>query len=1184
MRKRIEELAEGKIPYEQPRVVFSKEKLELEVVEGQTVTDSFQVKSENGIQMRGIIYASSARMECLTFQFEGEEAQIQVRFRADGMQEGEEAAGNLYVVCNGGEYPLAYTVTVTRLYAEASTGCIKNLRDFTKLAKNEWKEAYHIFHSPAFKNILAPQTPKELKASLLYEGLSRSTVTERTMDEFLIGTGKKARVQFFLEKRSVELFGVKAPVEEQLLIKKEGWGFLEIRITAGEEFLVPQKRYVTDQDFMGSAYPFSFYIDTEKMHAGNNFGSIYFENDVQKEELQVWVSADSLDVRKERRVQGLQRATCLLTRCYVNYRLKKLVTGEWTKQTLALIERMEEVRPNDPWHILFKAYALQRNKQRQDAEWLMDEYRQKFKNKNDPQWAFYDYLCLQKEKEPVVIDRLLDEIEEIAKRYGTHPMIFFLTLRLNGTLRTQPQIKLRLMEARIMQGQYSPLWYVEAFQVYQDQPYLLTKLDQYEILLMNWASRQGVLTQDLADQVMRLANNMRRFHPIVCRILFRSYDKNPDEDMLAGVCAYLIKGQCFQAKYHHWYEKGILENLKITGLYEAFLLTMDLHSIQPLPKVIQMYFQYNNQLAYQYKAALYVNIIARKDEQPAIYNKYTETMKQFAIDEVLKGHMDDNLAVIYDEVLDKGILTQELAGPLADILYTHKFYCSNPMAAYVVVIQKHMKEEQRVPILGEAAYFQLFSNDYAIVLENNRGQRFVSPDACQLQKLMKPSHYIRRCLNLAPEKLQFLMHHMDGKQDLSVPVKTDVEYLRILMAAPQISAKYKSQIGPGLVRYCLLHQLEDGLDDYLLQVDFAGMRRDNRNLMIELMIDRGWNEKAFELIHSYGYDGMDLQRLSQLAAYLLRTRDIGEDAFLLELCMAVLAAGVQNTAVVSYLAKYYEGPSKKMMQVYKAAPACEVSETEELEERLLVQTLYSTECVDQMYEVYQGYRSHNGRELILQAYRSYCMHAYVVHEMPLPANLFLELCQMYKEGKLRGMACRLGLLKYFSQADALDRYQMRMADELLHEFISRNMNFAFFKNLPDSLCSRYQLYNRILVEYHARPDSRIQIHYRTPKQQAYTSAPMPQIYDGIFTWEFLLFVDDEVEYYLAEETAAGIQQLGETMRVAGIAYRDIRHGGRYAYINQMLYLEEQGNYKDLLRTMQEYEKLHILSAKMFKII
>ena len=89
MRKRIEELAEGKIPYDQPQVVFSKEKLELEVVEGQTATDSFQVRSENGILMRSIIYSSSARMECLTPQFEGVEAQIQVQFHADGMSEGD---------------------------------------------------------------------------------------------------------------------------------------------------------------------------------------------------------------------------------------------------------------------------------------------------------------------------------------------------------------------------------------------------------------------------------------------------------------------------------------------------------------------------------------------------------------------------------------------------------------------------------------------------------------------------------------------------------------------------------------------------------------------------------------------------------------------------------------------------------------------------------------------------------------------------------------------------------------------------------------------------------------------------------------------------------------------------------------------------------------------------------------
>ncbi len=1182
MRKRIEELAEGKIPYEYPKIVFSKEKLELEAVEGQSVSDSFQIKSENGIWMRGIIYSSNARMECLTPQFEGEEAEIQVQFRADGMPEGETASGELYVVLNGGEYQLPFSVTVTRLYAEASCGKIKNLRDFVKLAKKEWKEAYHIFHSPAFKNIL---TPRELKASLLYEGLSRPSITEQTMDEFLIGAGKKERVSFSLEKRSIEVFEITGPAEEQVSIQKEGWGFLEIRISSSDAFLVPQKRFLTDQDFAGNSYPFTFYIDKENMHAGNNFGCIYFENDVQKEEFHVWASADSIKIRKERKVQALQRATCLLTRCYINYRLKKIVTGEWTKQTLALIKRLEELKPDDSWYMLFKAYALLRNKQRQDAEWLMNDFRKKYKDRKRPQWAFYNYLCLQKEKEPAVIEKLLDEIEEIAKRYSSHPMIFFLTLRLNSVLRKQPQVKLRAIESRILQGQYSPLWYVEAFRVYLEQPYLLTKLELSEILLMNWASRQGVMTRDLADQMMRLANNMRQFQPIVCRILFRSYEKYQDEDMLAGVCAYLIKGQCYQRKYHKWYAKGIGENLKITGLYEAYLLTMDLHNIQPLPKVIQMYFQYNNQLAYQYKAALYVNIIAHKEEQPAMYAKYTETMKQFAIDEILKGHMDDNLAVIYEEVLDKGILTQELAGPLADILYTHKFYCMNKMAAFVVVIQKHMKEEQRVAISSECAYFQLFSNDYAIVLENNRGQRFVSPESCQLEKLMKPSHYIRKCLNFAPYKLQYLMHHMDGKTDLNVPVKTDVEYLRILMEAPQISTKFKNQIGPGLVRYCLMNQQEEGLEGYFSQIDFAGMSRANRNILIELMVRHSYHEKAFELVSSYGYGGIDKKILAQLLSFMLRAKDIGEDAYLMEMCMSVLNAGMSSPEITAYLAKYFEGPSRQMMMVFQAAGACGIEDVAELEERLLVQSLYSTVYVDRILEVYQGYRAHSGREFILQAYRSYCMHEYVVSDAAPAQSLFMEAVQLYKDGKLRGTACRLGLLKYYSQAEHLDRYQLSQADELLHEFVSRNMVFAFYKNLPDSLCARYQLYNRIFAEHHARPDSVIKIHYRMlPGQEEFITEKMQHVYGGIFTWEFLLFIDDEAEYYITEELEDGNQQMVTSSRLSGADYQDTAWGGRYAYINRMLYLRRQGDYKELLRTMQEYEKLHILSAKMFKII
>lgn len=1184
MRKRIEELAEGKFLYEQPQVSFSKDTLEIEVIEGQTAEESFQIKSENKIWMRGVVYSSDARMECLTPKYEGLEAAIRVQFHADGMTEGETMSGTFCVVCTGGEYKLKYTVSVTRLYAEASTGKIKNLKDFTRLAQTEWKEAYYIFHSPAFKNILPP---KALKAALLYNGLTRHTMTEQTMEEFLIGAGKKERIRFSLDKHSCEIFEVGERAEEEILIQKEGWGYLEIRVSSSEEFLVPQKRFLTEEDFMGSSLPFLFYVDAEKMHAGNNFGCIYFENDVQKEEYHVWASTDSIEEKKERNYLEIQRARYALVKNYIDYRLRKMVTGEWTKQTVALLQKLEDCGEADEWYLLFRAYALQCNRQFQDSEWLMDDFRKKFKDKRKPQWAFYDYLCLLREKESVVIEQLLTEIELITRRYSSHPMMFYLTLRLNSVLRAKPQVKLRAIHERILGGQVTQLWYVEAYLIYKERPYFLTKLEQAEILILNWASRKGILTKDLADQTIRLANNMRRYQQTVCRILFRCYHAFPDEDTLAGVCAYLLKGQRFLPKYHHWYEMGIKENLKITGLYEAYLLTMDLHNVQPLPKVIQIYFQYNNQLAYQYKAALYVNIIAHKKEQPLMYEKYSETIKQFAIDEIMQGHMDDNLAVIYEEMLDKGILTSELAASLSDILYTHKFYCMNESAAFVVVIQKHMKEEQRVPLSKGTAYFQIFSGDYAVLLEDNKGQRFVAPEVCQMEKLMKPSHYIRRCLHLAPEKLQYLMHHMDGKTDLSVPVKSDVEYLRILMAAPQISDKFKNQIGPGLIRYCLINHEEENLEEYFTQINFAGLSRDHRNILIELMVEQGYNEKAYELVSSYGYQGIDLQHLSQLVTYMLRTRDIGEDPFLLEMCLAAVLAGMKNSTIVSYLAKYYEGPTGQMLSVYRAAQACEIVDVTDLEERILVQSLYSTQCSDEILDVYEAYHEHHGREFILQAYRSYCMHRYVVYDKPLEAPLFFEAYQLQKEGKLRGLICRLGLLKRLCEVSAvtpLDRYQIREADVLLGEFISKNLNFGFFRKLPEPLCAKYQLYNRVLVEYHARPDSQLQIHYRMINEQTgFITKDMPG-FEGIFTWELLLFRDDEVEYYITEKQADGTSRLLESNRVTGVEYRDVKNGGRFAYINCMMYLREQENYKELIQTMLEYEKLEILTEKIFRII
>ena len=62
---------------------------------------------------------------------------------------------------------------------------------------------------------------------------------------------------------------------------------------------------------------------------------------------------------------------------------------------------------------------------------------------------------------------------------------------------------------------------------------------------------------------------------------------------------YLIKSQQYHPMYHHWFEKGIELELRITSLYEAYLLSMDERKVDQVPKIIQMYFQYECSLPYK---------------------------------------------------------------------------------------------------------------------------------------------------------------------------------------------------------------------------------------------------------------------------------------------------------------------------------------------------------------------------------------------------------------------------------------------------------------------------------------------------------------------------------------------------------------------------------------------------------
>ena len=73
--------------------------------------------------------------------------------------------------------------------------------------------------------------------------------------------------------------------------------------------------------------------------------------------------------------------------------VQRIVTGAWANQSTELLDRLAALAPEEELYPLMKAQALIANKQRQEAEWILDAYKRSCTDKSTPQWGYYLYLC-----------------------------------------------------------------------------------------------------------------------------------------------------------------------------------------------------------------------------------------------------------------------------------------------------------------------------------------------------------------------------------------------------------------------------------------------------------------------------------------------------------------------------------------------------------------------------------------------------------------------------------------------------------------------------------------------------------------------------------------------------------------------------------------------------------------------
>ena len=1180
MRKRIRQIARGKFEYAKPILTFSEEFIDLQITEDKDESGSFTISTNNDEILRGVVYCTEPRMECLTPQFEGAEIRIRYQFHRRGLVEGDKVEGAFIIVCNQSEYSLSFCAIISKRYPTTSIGVIHNLYDFACLAKENWDEAFQLFYHKNFTNVINSNEVKEL---MIYRGMVSSKPSNQNLEEFLVGIKKKEVVKITTDKTEAVYYDITDSISETCNIRKSGWGYIEINISSDSEFIeLPQTRLVTD-DFIGSTYPLEYVIDPDRMHAGLNFGKVYIKSAYQMITLTITASCEPQieEVMESTRTQINECKTGIME-LYQAYRLKRIVTGVWSNETVDILNHLHALVPDEPMYVLMKAQAFIINRQRQEAEWILDEFKRECNDTKSPIWGYYLYLMTLMEREPSYVDRMTHEIELIFYDNPDSALLFWVLLFLQEQYFNNNARKLKDIEYWVLNGCNSPYLYIEAFYLIWQDPYLLSKLDKFEIRIIRWAIKHHALTKDIVMQLFQIIDMSKGFDKKIYDILCSAYEVDSKLEYIGSICSYLIKNQQYDAKYHTWFEKGIELELRITGLYEAYLLSLDDREIISIPKIIQMYFRYESSLPYKKMAVLYNNIIAGKDTNPEVYQKYRKTMGKFAMAQVEMRHMDDNLAVIYKEMLDIGLVNEEIAHCLARIIFTNKLVVFDEKMVRAIVYQRQIKNPQIVPIVDQAAYFQLFSKDYVILFEDENGRRYVGSVSYRLQNLMEPEKYIEKCMELAPSEVSYLVNVFQTRQSYLTFNEKDKMFFPYILNNDELSVEFESQMTYQIMRYYESSEEADFIVERLNEIDFSILDKSARQYLMDMLIMNRQYDFAYELISQYGIDQISSASKVSLASHLIEENG-EEDESLLGICEQTFISGKYNDRILSYLAEYYNGPTDVMRKVWDASKEYDI-DTFELEERILVQMMYSDAYLPKAEQVFYNYYENGGRELVVLAFLSDCAHKYFVHDAEYDKTVFDIIQSRYEFGLELNDACKLGLLKYLSELSSRSDVQFKIEDELLAEYTCRNMNFAFYKKLDRELILKYHLYDKVFLEYRTSPHSHVVLHYsRDEDGEEFTTEDMFDVYEGIFVKPFVLFFGEMIQYYITEEKDNQVE-VTESNRISNNDVYSEKDQSRYNLINQMLISTTLQDEMSLYKNMKQYSGFDEVTRKVFKIL
>lgn len=1183
MRPEISQILEGNFVYETGNIEFSCSRIEIELEESSVYEGEFSILAGLDRPFNGKVTTSDHRMVCHNPEFDENEAVIHFSFDASVMQPGDVEKGCFYVVSNQGEAYLSYVVSILHKVPDSSLGNIRNLFHFANLAKSNWDEALSLFYDKEFESVFAGVDRKYFDA---YKSLSKYAGNEQNMEEFLLHINKKQVVSYVPHTYQLEYENVSEILANEITITKNGWGYTFLRVETEGDFLSVENSFLAGEHFLGNNCKPLFYIHPEGLHNGNNYGKIIFSNSFTSFEVKIcvkqkWAMTKSIRERRER-----QRLVVSLMDYYQAFRTKQISSATWLRETSRIVDRMLLNDETDTAARLFQAQILITEKRVNEAKWVLDRAEQLFIKNDVPDrdlYAYYLYLTALNSKEEAYVDKVTKTIAAMYEETPNDSYIAWFLLFLSEDLGKNVFEKWNFLEEQFYKGSSSPLFYIEAFVMMNSAPNLLTKLDEFEVQVLVYGAKRKLISKELMRQFQYLLEKNKGYDALLFRVLEKLYEIYEDDSTLTHICSMLIKGHIADGKYFKWYELGVERNLKITRLYEFYMLSTDKLALKLLPKIILMYFNYNSNLDYETNAYLYACVIKYADRIGELWNNYRPQIERFVLDQIAKDHINKNLAYLYKNVFNERMVTEEYANHMAPLLFAHLITVDSKEMRYCVVKSGYAKVEEIYPIHNGQAIVYLYGTDHTISFEDVYKNRYLASVNYITEKLLLPTKMAKQIAPFVQDCPGFDGYMIEISKESGYIEEAHVERYERLMYAEHLKERYKQRIVVALLQYYYDKDYIEKMDELLEMIDGSRLDTDLRREVIRLLVLRGMNEEAYRFVREYGISGLDVKTLLKITSRQIAENMVQKDEVLLDLAYLCFKKGKYDTNILSYLVCYFEGLSKDMRDIWQAAEAFDV-DNRELCQRCLEQVLYSGAYISDLLEIYKSYKKGYVEPEIEHSFLAQWSYDYFVKDRLVSGYVFEQMANLYANYEWL-LVEKLAYIKFFSEnKEELSEEILSVAVIFIRELLADNIFLPFFLEYVQAVPELRVYADKVFVEYKGTPNGKAVLHYVVEfgdgEGGEYCKEEMRNVYGGIYCKEFVLFYGEVLQYYIMEEVD-GKSQLTESNT---IQKTDMARGGedsRYSMLNDIAISKTMQDYETLDELMEEYYKKTYLVENLF---